>query len=254
MGRWYGSCVFETTLTQLHNTHTTPQLNNNNNTILNASHQQSNTGTDDDFYDRSFVSILTYAVLASDVRSTKQICDRIDEMYPLKHDEMRMKLLVSLTPTAGYVSKQIEMLGIPSGQTTLNLAMFFSNVEVVTILLDKGVSPYLVSAGQGLDAVMCGAITGNIENLRYFLTRYPDWDMSRRLKITGSSVLHVTVLLGANKLEVVKLLVEKGASPDMLSYSGSSVLINAVENVDSDPHVVEFLLECASSDRGVNYR
>ena len=77
--------------------------------------------------------------------------------------------------------------------------------------------------------------------------------MTRKLKMTGATALHCGVLLGANKLEVVKLLIEKGASPNILSNSGSSVLLNAVENVDADPEVIEFLLRNVAEDRSVNY-
>ena len=209
---------------------------------------------DDDFYDRSLVSILVYAVLANNVKMTKQICERIDKIYPVKEDEMRIQLLESRIPSHGPVAKQVQHLGMRPGINTLHFAMFFSSTEIVKLLLSYGVNPKSLSIPDSLDAVICASISGNVECLKYFLKQYPNWDMNRQLKMTGAKALHCAVLLGANKLDVVKVLIENGASPDVLSNSGSSVLTNAVENVDSGPDLIEYILKRVSKNRGVHYR
>ena len=54
---------------------------------------------------------------------------------------------------------------------------------------------------------------------------------------------------GANKLETAKMLLDAGASLDLKTFTGSTLLMNAVLNEDSDPDVVRLLLEKFKSSR-----
>ena len=49
--------------------------------------------------------------------------------------------------------------------------------------------------------------------------------------------------MGTNKLDTVKILLDVGASLDYRTFTGSTVLINAVGNEDSDPNVLRLILE-----------
>jgi hypothetical protein len=49
--------------------------------------------------------------------------------------------------------------------------------------------------------------------------------------------------MGANKLQTVKVLLDAGARIDYRAFPGASVLIDAVSNEDSDPEVVQIVLE-----------
>ena len=122
------------------------------------------------------------------------------------------------------------------------------NVEIVDVM--------------GNDAFMYASAHGRPKNLQCWLERIKDWDLNRQNTIIGSFAVSVGVYQGPKKIHTVKALVSAGALLDYRTFSGSSVLTNAVDNEDSDPDVVRFLLEtlkgtCSDSSHFksiVNYR
>ena len=76
----------------------------------------------------------------------------------------------------------------------------------------------------------------------------------------GCALGHATYV-GATKLETVKLLIDAGASLDYRTFGGGTLLVNAVDNEDSDPEVIRLLLGTLKSTHSaedlsslVNYR
>ena len=59
----------------------------------------------------------------------------------------------------------------------------------------------------------------------------------------GGCALGVAVYMGANKLETVKILIDAGASLEYQTFGGGTLLVNAVDNEDSDPEVIRLVLE-----------
>ena len=108
---------------------------------------------------------------------------------------------------------------------------------------------------------MFASIFGRPKNLQCWLERVRDWDLSRQNTAIGGCALGMAVYMGANKLETVKILLDAGASLDYRTFAGGNVLINAVDNEDSDPDVVRIVLEKMKSSFSekeftsiVNYR
>ena len=67
--------------------------------------------------------------------------------------------------------------------------------------------------------------------------------MNRKNTIKGGCALALAVYMGANKIGTVKVLLDAGASLHYRTFTGSTILINAVDNEDSDPNVVRLVLE-----------
>ena len=94
----------------------------------------------------------------------------------------------------------------------------------------------------GNDALMMAAILGRVDNVRFWLTKYETWNLERRNKIVGGTVLGHTLYAGSNKLKMVKVLVEAGANLEYSSYTGGTALHNIAECEDSDPNVLKFVI------------
>ena len=78
-------------------------------------------------------------------------------------------------------------------------------------------------------------MSGRVDNIKYWLSRYPKWNVNRGNTLNGSTALHNAVYFGRNKIETVKVLVEVGgASLDVRNHGGASILANAVKSTDSN--------------------
>ena len=85
-----------------------------------------------------------------------------------------------------------------------------------------------------------------------WLERVKDWDLNRQNTVLGGCALGNAVYMGANKVETVKVLLDAGASLDYRTFTGNNVLMNAVDNEDSDPDVVRIVLEKMKSSYSEN--
>eukprot|EP00938_MAST-03A_sp_MAST-3A-sp1_P004031 g4031.t1 len=184
---------------------------------------------DDMWIDREDFPLLAYAA-SSD-------CLDIVQLAITEIDRTRDKSLISArVPKCGIVE-----LGMPGGCTALNLAMMLSRTEIVSRLLEHGADPYEIDLA-GHDAFMMASIFGRIDNVKYWLSRFPDWNVERKNKL-GGAALDMAVMMGPNRLELVKLLLESGASMDYRSAMGGSIFIDMCQNEDRDLHLLQLLLD-----------
>ena len=102
-------------------------------------------------------------------------------------------------------------LGITGGMTALMDAMMISRPEIVSLLLEHGADPYECDVG-GNDGLMFASIFGRTDNVKFWLDRFPDWDLERKNKVVGGVALGHAVYMGPHRLELVKVLLEHGAS------------------------------------------
>ena len=162
-------------------------------------------------------------------------------LVELKRDfggEEYSRRLESRIRKEGYVA-----LGIPGETTALDdCDDAIASPEVVSMLLEYGANVESVDV-MGNDACMFASIFGRPKNLQCWLEKVKDWDLNRQNTVVGGCALGNAVYMGANKLETVKVLLDAGASLDFRTFSGGNVLINAVDNEDSDPDVVRVVLE-----------
>ena len=89
----------------------------------------------------------------------------------------------------------------------------FLGPNVVSLLLEHGADPYECDVA-GNDALMFASIFGRTDNVKFWLDRFPDWDLERKNKVVGGVALGHAVYMGPHRLELVKVLLEHGASLD----------------------------------------
>ena len=130
-----------------------------------------------------------------------------------------------------------------------------SRPEIVSLLLEHGADPYECDIA-GNDPLMFASIFGRTDNVKFWLERFPDWDLERKNKVVGGVALGHAVYMGPHRLELVKVLLEHGASLDSFvqirEVRSSS---NLCESEDADPELLKLLLNLKKKMRtNVNYR
>ena len=126
-----------------------------------------------------------------------------------------------------------------------------STSDVVSLLLESGLDPFQTDLS-GNDALMSGCIWGRTDNVKFWLNRFPDWDLERKNKVVGGVALGSAVYMGPHRLELVKLLLDHGASMSLKNYSGASILMALCSSEDCDPEIVK--LVCTTEKQIVNYQ
>ena len=90
-------------------------------------------------------------------------------------------------------------------------------------LLEHGADPYECDIA-GNDAFMFASIFGRTDNVKFWLNRFPDWDLERKNKVVGGVALGHAVYMGPHRLELVKVLLEHGASTiTIVQLQGGSI-------------------------------
>ena len=85
------------------------------------------------------------------------------------------------------------------------------------------------------------------------LNRFPDWDLERKNKVMGGAALCSAVYMGPRRLELVKVLLEHGASLDYRTHTGSIDLHHSMFNEDAILNYSIFFSK-EKSETSVNYR
>ena len=198
---------------------------------------------DKEWFDRCEFSILLYASLNDQTHVVREILGNL----PQGNMNLRAKYLCSRIPKSG-----LSTLGFTGHTSALHCAMSGASEEIVALLLQHGANPYECDAA-GNDPLMFASIFGRTENVKFWLKRYPDWDLERKNKVVGGVAMGQAVYMGPHRLELVKVLLEHGACLDYRTDTGTSILINLCENEDADPDLLEFLLR-TKMKTNVNYR
>ena len=185
------------------------------------------------------VPILFYAVLQNNVGVVRELLDK----ESCTESRLNTRLF----------EDGIVEFGIPPNSTVLHGAMSFAGVEIVEMLLKKGADPYIEDKN-GMDCLMLASTLGRAENVTFWLSQFPDWDVNRGNSLNGSTALHCAVYFGRNKMETFKALLKTNrASLDVLNHGGASILSNAVDSVDSNVDVLKLLLT-QDLKYGLNHR
>ena len=104
----------------------------------------------------------------------------------------------------------------------------------------------------GHDPLMVASIFGRTHNVKFWLSRFPDWDLERKNKVVGGVALGQAVFMGPHRLELVKILVENGALINHLNDTGGSIMMSLCNSEDADSEVLQILLE--NKEISVNHR
>ena len=198
---------------------------------------------DGEWFDRCGISIFMYTVACSNVTILRELLHKLQSSDPTQYK----KRLRGEMPAKGVTS-----LGIPGRATTLVYAMGLASSEFVSLLLEYDADPY-ESDVAGNDGLMLASILGRTDNVKFWLKRFPDWNLERKNKILGGVALGSAVYMGPHRLEIVKVLLEHGASLNFRNETGGAILTSICSSEDGDPELLNFLLK-KKMNTSVNYR
>jgi ankyrin repeat protein len=204
-----------------------------------------NLSKDGVWIDRDGFSLLNYAVISGCIRVVQETLVEIEKNSDRKTRVSHMQVRA---PSGG-----IPELGISGRSTTLMASMAVSGPEIVSLLLDHGADPSETDT-IGFDAFMIASTLGRIENVKYWLKRFPEWDVKRKNKIAGDCALSLALFQGPRRLEILKVLMEHGASLNVFNDLGASVLIGICCNEDVDLQVLQLLVQKKEFVNIVNYQ
>lgn len=171
-----------------------------------------------------------YAALSNNIGQVRSI------LLSLRSHTRKQEIIDAQIPKKG-----IPEFGIPGSCTALISAMAFGSPDIVELLLENGANPY-ISSTKGNNSLMCACAYGQLENVKFWLGRFRDWNLSTKGKL-GNDALGNAVYMGPDRLELVKFLLEKGAAAESVTFNGTSTLMSACATEDSDPEVVRLLLK-----------
>jgi len=102
---------------------------------------------------------------------------------------------------------------------------------------------------------MCACAFNRVENVKFWLKEFPNWNLEERNTIFGATALAVAIFVAPKKFKLAETLLQYGARPDVIYDSGVSSLISACRNEDVDPNTVRLLLSQKEIQNGlINYR
>jgi hypothetical protein len=160
-----------------------------------------------DSHDKTFVDqegfpLLGYAAVSDCVQAVQEVLNKIQD---IKDPKIRKKYRRARCPKSGLVA-----LGVPGLSTPLIGAMFASRPKIVSLLLEHGADPFETDIA-GNDPFMFASISGRIDNVKFWLDRFPKWNLERKNTVVGGFALGHAVYMGPQRLELVKVLLDHGA-------------------------------------------
>ena len=121
--------------------------------------------------------------------------------------------------------------------------MTLASPEMIQLLLKCGADAY-ATGFSGNNPLMCACVFNRVDNVKFWLKEFPDWDLEARNTVVGGVALGAGVFMGPNRLELAQLLIKHGAKLNIVTQYGTSILISSTSNEDADPGIVRLLLEC----------
>ena len=201
---------------------------------------------DGTFIDRDGVSLLMYAVCMDHLDIASYLLKEINEHF--KNDSVeKQRRIESRIPLKGFIH-----VGITGSCTALIVAMTIASPAMVDLLLENGANPHDVDMN-GNNVFICACATNRLDNVKFWLQRFPDWNLDARNTVVGGIALGCAVLLGQNRYELTEFLLNRGANM-ILTDSGSSILLSACDSEDADPRVVRLILDRLPSRDLINFR
>ena len=205
---------------------------------------------DEKWFDCDGVGVLFYAVVSDEPHIVRELLQELKQHFKGVEYTRRLE---SRIRDEGYVT-----LGVPGGTTTLMIAMSAASPEIVSMLLECGANIESVDMMMGNDAFMLASGFGRHENLQFWLERVKHYNFECRNIVHGATPLMFATYVGTNKIETVRVILKRGACVKSVNHAGSSVLMAACANEDSDPNVVKEILKLYddAKDRNfnINYR
>ena len=124
-------------------------------------------------------------------------------------------------------------------------AMAVASPDIVSMLLEHGASPLNLDINEN-DALAFASVFGNIETSKYWLQKFPHWNLNRRHGVAGGTVLTDALYMG-QEMRYIELLLDHGANVNVITKTGSSVLTTLCSSEDCDPRILSRLLKIKST-------
>ncbi|MDC3321553.1 ankyrin repeat domain-containing protein [bacterium] len=140
------------------------------------------------FIDCDGFSLLAYASSTDCINIVREVLAEIKNN--ISDETLRISCVRTRVPKKGFVN-----LGIPGSTSPLMLAMITSHPEVVSLLLEHGADPFGVDVG-GCNPFIVAVSFGNTSNVRFWLKRFPDWDLEKKCTPFGRVALSLAVTMG----------------------------------------------------------
>jgi hypothetical protein len=93
---------------------------------------------------------------------------------------------------------------------------------------------------------MMASLFGRSDNVKFWLAKFPDWDLERQNTVNGAYALSCAAYMGPCRLELVKLLLDHGASTAYRTSAGSSILMTISKSEDGDPALLLYIFDFQS--------
>jgi ankyrin repeat protein len=145
-------------------------------------------------------------------------------------------IMAVLLASAGII---LDTQEINSGDTALISTARSGNTKIAMLLLEKGADVNLINRDHKT-ALMIAADAGN-DNIAALLLSTTDIDFNIKRSICGSTPLMLAARLG--KLQILRLLLKKGADVDLTNLAGETALMIAVKA--GQKNTVKLLLSAA---------
>jgi len=139
-----------------------------------------------------------------------------------------------------------HLAGCIDGAAPLTAALAFGNFDVVDLLLASRADP-LQRVGFGADHLMLACMVGNVANVKCWLKRFPEWDLSRPDFFFRYNALFSAVGIGQNKQELVRVLLAARAGIQHINAGGGTLLTSLAQKEFNDIATLELLLGAGCS-------
>ena len=144
---------------------------------------------DKEFWDREGVSMLFYAVCENNLKVAKGLLDKVNQTCR-KNPEERQIRIDSRISKKGFVK-----VGLMGSLTTLIVAMSTCSTDMVRLLLENGANAYSRDVS-GTNPLMWACVSNRVDNVKFWLKEFPDWNLDDKSKFNGSSALMITIYMG----------------------------------------------------------
>ena len=136
----------------------------------------------DGWFDRNNFSLLFFAVMNHATNVVSNLLESLTREHKQGSSDYKTHLRSSIPRTG------LPTFGFTGGTTALHIAMAGTSFRIVTLLLEYGADPH-ESDVAGNDPLMFASIFGHTDNVKFWLKRYPDWDLERKNKVMGGVAL-----------------------------------------------------------------
>ena len=196
------------------------------------------TDADMQYIDMDGLTMLMFATINSNVNVVREILKSLND----EDEDTRKRVIEMRTRREGYMS-----LGIPGHTNALFGAMAWGTPEIVELLMEAGADPNVLDQNSA-DPFMYASFYGRVLNMKIWLQRVQNWDLNRCNKATGANALTLALSQGPNKQKTLEFLLKAGMNGSFVAASGTTNLIAVCGNVDSDPEIVEMILDLTQCD------